>query len=192
MLPRTPRARRPLLPDPQPPLAPREPGTYVLLLRLNRAVRLEIGRLGQRELAAGWYVYVGSALAGLQPRLARHLRRDKPRRWHVDYLRELAEPVGLAYRIGRERLECGVAASLAARPEARPVPRFGASDCRCASHLIGFRRQPSLALGPGWIERRPRPETGPGRMLGTSARVLEPGPDSAHVLSPLEDEAQGA
>jgi Uri superfamily endonuclease len=144
---------------------PASPGTYALLLRLERQVQLEVGRLGELTLPAGWYVYVGSALAGLGPRLARHLRRDKPKRWHVDYLRELAEPVGLAYRQGPERRECQVVAELASRPGARPVLRFGASDCRCPSHLIGFSRRPGLRLGPGWIGLRLRPETSQGRIL---------------------------
>jgi Uri superfamily endonuclease len=148
-----------------------------LLLRLERQSELRVGRLGELSLLAGWYVYVGSALAGLGPRLARHLRRDKTKRWHVDYLREQAEPAALAYWLGQERLECQVAASLAGRPGARPVRRFGASDCGCFSHLIAFSRRPSLRLGAGWISFQLRPGIGVGRILepepGVRAEELE-------------------
>ena len=38
-----------------------------------------------------------------------------------------------------------------------PTPRFGASDCRCTTHLIYFAREPELRLGLGWsVIRRPK------------------------------------
>jgi Uri superfamily endonuclease len=127
------------------------PGSYLLLLRLNQATELTVGRLGRFILTAGWYVYVGSALGGLGSRLRRHLRREKLRHWHVDALREMADLVRIAYRVGPERLECAVAATLAERSGAsRPVPRFGASDCRCPGHLIRFGDEPDMHAGPDW------------------------------------------
>jgi Uri superfamily endonuclease len=129
-----------------------QPGTYVLLLRLAAPVRLGVGRLGPFDLAAGWYVYVGSALGGLGPRLRRHARLGKPRRWHVDTLREVAELAAVAARVGPERIECPTAARVAAQPGASvPARRFGASDCRCASHLFYFAREPDLRLDAGWV-----------------------------------------
>jgi Uri superfamily endonuclease len=59
-----------------------------LLLRVP-AIRITIGSLGPLRLAGGLYGYVGAARGGsvtLDHRLARHLRRRKVRRWHIDYL----------------------------------------------------------------------------------------------------------
>ena len=63
-------------------------GHYLLLLRMP-AVKITIGALGPLRLDAGLYGYVGSARGRsvtLGHRLARHLRRRKVRRWHIDYL----------------------------------------------------------------------------------------------------------
>ena len=131
-------------------------GTYLLLLRLEAPVDVAVGRLGTFGLPAGWYVYVGSALGGLAARLRRHARRGKPIHWHVDALREVAELAAVAVRVGPERIECAVAKAVAALPAAAlPVPRFGASDCRCASHLVRFADEPDLRLGPEWVVIRP-------------------------------------
>ena len=109
-------------------------GTYVLLLEVPRALTIPVGRLGPVEFAAGRYAYVGSALGGLAGRLGRHLRREKRRHWHIDYLLERAGVVGVIVAQTGERLECEVARALGERYEV--VPRFGASDCRCPGHLF--------------------------------------------------------
>ena len=46
-------------------------GAYLLLLRLARRRRLRVGGLGEITFAAGWHVYVGSAMANLTARLER-------------------------------------------------------------------------------------------------------------------------
>ena len=130
-----------------------------MLLRLDAPVELTVGRLGTFALPAGWYVYVGSALGGLAARLRRHARRGKPLHWHVDALREVGDLVAVAVRVSPERLECATAAAVAQLPAATvPAPRFGASDCRCASHLLHFPREPELRLDPSWLVVRPFPE----------------------------------
>ena len=136
---------------PDPVWTSREPGTYLLLLRLVQPARVEIGRLGALDFRVGWYVYVGSALGGLGPRVRRHLEIEKPRHWHVDSLRAAAELVAVAGRLGPERIECVTAARVAALPAARlAARRFGASDCRCPGHLYHFSRRPNLRLDPTW------------------------------------------
>lgn len=120
----------------QPPAAP---GTYALVLALDRPRRIVIGRLGVFDFPAGWYVYAGSALGpgGLAARVARHLRREKRLHWHIDYLLRHARVVEVWIRAGPERCECAWARAAAALPGATiAVPRFGASDCRCAGHLV--------------------------------------------------------
>jgi Uri superfamily endonuclease len=117
-------------------------GTYIVALRLSAAQTICIGRLGEVEFPAGWYLYVGSARGpgGLQARLARHKRRlgpDKRAHWHVDYLREKARWEGAWVRASSESLECEWVATLLGEPEVTVVaPGFGASDCRCRTHLV--------------------------------------------------------
>lgn len=101
------------------------------------AVVLGIGALGDRELALGLYCYSGSALGGLRGRLARHLRPIKRLHWHIDYLLAVGRLAEVWVIESPDCLECLVAARLVELPGAsRPVSGFGASDCRCAGHLI--------------------------------------------------------
>ncbi len=121
------------------------PGSYLLLMKLPAPRTLIAGRLGSFRFPAGWYVYTGSALGGVEQRVARHLRPSDVRRWHLDYLKAEATIRGTFIFPGPERPECDLAAELLSRPGAAvPAPRFGASDCRCPSHLIHFETRPSL------------------------------------------------
>ncbi|MGB9879850.1 MAG: GIY-YIG nuclease family protein [Anaerolineae bacterium] len=127
-------------------------GTYALILKLEKETQIRIGRLGTFSFPPGYYVYVGSALGsgGLQARLARHQRSDKKLHWHIDYLLAHARIVGIQVDHSGKRLECRWAQVLLSEPWARVVaPRFGASDCRCLTHLIyaGKDYVRSLALG---------------------------------------------
>jgi Uri superfamily endonuclease len=122
-----------------------QPGTYILVLKVEQPLRLKIGALGTFAFPAGYYLYVGSALNGLAGRLRRHLRREKPPRWHVDYLRRHADLAEIWYTISDERLECRWAAAARALPGANlPAPRFGASDCACPAHLVHLPAAPNL------------------------------------------------
>ena len=122
---------------------PESPGTYVLLLHLRQSAPIQIGRLGLIIFQRGWYAYVGSACGpgGLAGRLGRHLRPEKKLRWHLDYLRVLAEPRRIWYSTAAERLEHAWAAALASGG-ARPIHGFGCSYCRCPSHLFYYRAAP--------------------------------------------------
>ena len=64
--------------------------TYQLLINVSQPLRCVIGRLSELDFPAGLYVYTGSAKRNLDARVARHIRRDKPLHWHIDYL--LAAP----------------------------------------------------------------------------------------------------
>lgn len=123
------------------------PGSYLLVLELEHAVTLCVGRLGSHRFPAGWYVYVGSAMGGLAQRVARHLRASTVRRWHLDCLRAEAAVREVYLLPGLWRRECELAAALLVLPHASiPVPRFGASDCRCRAHLVYFAAQPDLGM----------------------------------------------
>ena len=67
---------------------PPDPGAYLLLIELAAPLALGIPRFGAAILPPGRYAYGGSAYGpgGLRARIGRHLRRDKPLRWHVDRL----------------------------------------------------------------------------------------------------------
>jgi Uri superfamily endonuclease len=108
-------------------------------------LRLQIGKLGIHDFLPGYYVYVGSALAGLHGRLRHHLKSEKRLHWHIDYLLQQAKVAQIWYSFGEERLECRWNEILAELPGAMPiVPGFGSSDCRCYTHLTHFLTTPSL------------------------------------------------
>jgi len=110
-------------------------GVYIAVFLLARGRRIRVGSLGRFEFPAGVYFYVGSAQRNLSARLARHGRRTKTLRWHIDYLSTKCRMLGAIVLPGGRSRECEIAAELAAR-YARPVARFGASDCRCGGHLF--------------------------------------------------------
>ncbi|MBN2098247.1 MAG: GIY-YIG nuclease family protein [Dehalococcoidia bacterium] len=125
----------------------RDRGTYALVIPLEVRLRLRVGGLGIHSLLPGHYVYVGSALGGLSGRLRHHLEPKKRLHWHIDYLLAEAEVTQIWYTLGTERLECTWNAVLGEVAGARSsVPGFGASDCRCRSHLTRFPTTPPLDL----------------------------------------------
>lgn len=138
-------------------------GLYVLWLHLPGGRRLTVGALGEVDFEPGVYAYVGSAQRRRTARIRRHLLREKPLRWHIDYLRPHGEVIAISYLGGRREEECRlVEALLRGAKGRRAVPRFGASDCRCGGHLLHF---PDLAPGraeearlrhPGEVEAHPR------------------------------------
>ena len=150
------------------------PGIYALTIRLARPVVLAYAG-APREFAAGWYVYVGSALGGLEARVGRHLRTSQPRHWHVDALLAKGEVVDVqlmrvlpvqrlsGLTVGKtqsqeiehvtrnaqretDSAECRTAVAVAAWRGVEPVPGFGASDCKCATHLFCFAEPPTGSL----------------------------------------------
>ena len=137
-----------MMPDMNGAVWPAEPGTYALLIDVANPLELTVGKLGSLRLPPGRYAYVGSAHGpgGLRSRLARHMRQDRRRHWHIDYLTEIA-PVSYVYcRAHMDRLECLWSQRLLGLSGAKaPAPGFGSSDCRhgCLAHLIrlpdGFR-----------------------------------------------------
>jgi len=112
-------------------------GHYCLLLYLPRRLYLRAGRLSGIHVEPGFAMYVGRAKRNLFARLARHMRRRKPRRWHIDYFFPAATAVGAFVLSDPDLTECRIAERLARRPNVRRIiPGFGASDCRCPGHLL--------------------------------------------------------
>jgi len=129
-----------------PALGDGAPGTYVLLLRLGRRRRIEVGRLGALLFEPGFYLYVGSAFGpgGLPARLRHHLKPAPRPHWHIDHLMTVARVEEIWCTVQPERRECDWAALLAGmRGVGTAVPRFGASDCRCPGHLFFSKGRPA-------------------------------------------------
>lgn len=116
-------------------------GAYWLILRLDGARTVGVGGLGEVPLKAGHYLYAGSAMRGLEARMARHLRKRKRFHWHVDYLREAADRAECLAIRSAAREECRIAAALGEVMEPGPAG-FGSSDCQCATHLFYSREHP--------------------------------------------------
>ena len=123
------------------------PGTYVLHLDIAHREQIEVGRLGVLDATKGRYLYVGSALGpgGVKARVQRHARANKNTHWHIDYVRAEASLRGVWVAYSDRRLECDWARALAETPGATiPMPGFGASDCSCSAHLIGWSDPQSI------------------------------------------------
>jgi Uri superfamily endonuclease len=119
------------------------PGCYSLIIDLERKKTIRVGKLGKAFFPAGTYVYTGSAMKGLGPRLRRHRAKTKKIHWHIDYLLTLREARVrqiILYRAAPGQ-ECRQNKRFAAKPGAAVILKnFGASDCKsgCVSHLLFF------------------------------------------------------
>jgi Uri superfamily endonuclease len=116
---------------------PTPKGTYVIVLRLDHAPKIHIGKLGRVHFKKGWYAYVGSAFGpgGLKSRLNRHIAPKKNYHWHIDYLNP--EIIEVWVSDPGEHLEHDWANALGNIASDR-IPKFGCSDCSCESHLFRF------------------------------------------------------
>ena len=123
----------------------RSRGSYILLIRLSENRIITVGKLSDVHFSAGFYAYVGSAMGGIAARLGYHLKRDKKRHWHIDYLLEEATVIDIGICETGNRTECAIAGVLASRFES--VPGFGSSDCRCLSHLFFHADEARLKSG---------------------------------------------
>ncbi len=126
-------------------------GTYTLLVALASPTTVAFGAAGERDLPAGTYAYVGSALgAGGFARVERHrdLARGErdARHWHVDYLLGSPEASVVADVRTRGDAECAVATALRERASTDPVPGLGASDCDCSTHLVRIDGEPRAVV----------------------------------------------
>ncbi len=94
----------------------------------------QIGKLGYITFPAAWYVYVGSAMNGIEQRVKRHLSSNKRHHWHIDYFLDKATITEIFFKESTIKEECFIAKQFAVIFEC--IPSFGSSDCRCESHLF--------------------------------------------------------
>ncbi len=122
-------------------------------MELSEGQEIRVGKLGSIFFSGGFYAYVGSAMNGLEARLARHLRCEKKFHWHIDYLLKQAAIREIVLYPSETRAECFLSRAMAG--EFQSVSGFGSSDCRCASHLYfgdDLSKLRGVAVQAGWPE----------------------------------------
>jgi len=123
-----------------------QPGTYLLIFHSARASSIKVGKLGQIELASGYYFYIGSAFGpgGVRARVRHHHGISQKPHWHLDYIRPLLSLQAICYSIDASRYEHEWANILSGELHMQaPSPGLGASDCRCHSHFFYTRSEPA-------------------------------------------------
>ena len=114
-------------------------GVYSLLIELKKTQKIRIGNLGKFEFPKGFYIYTGSAMNSLEKRIDRHLRKNKKKFWHIDYLlsNKNAQVISILKIKTKERIECKLNKEIFKNLKGKIlIKKFGSSDCNCKSHLI--------------------------------------------------------
>lgn len=125
---------------------PDNAGIYLLEMLVVEEAGLTVGKLGEFALRPGYYYYIGSAQRNLEQRIQRHLRTEKRIRWHIDYFLQKAQILRVYTWPAGKELECKLGEYLRRFPAGMvPIPGFGASDCKCETHLYYFSYRPNLA-----------------------------------------------
>lgn len=111
-------------------------GIYVLVISVDKDVKVNVGSLGSLFFESGLYAYVGSAQNSIEKRIKRHLKKAKRKFWHIDYLldNKYVKVVQAFYKEAEKSEECKVARELSKKGV--PFASFGCSDCGCVSHLF--------------------------------------------------------
>jgi sugar fermentation stimulation protein A len=135
-------------------------GTYTIILACEKPFRAKFGMLGSAEVNPGYYAYTGSALGrgavSLEGRLARHARRIKKKRWHIDFLttRKAVRFKMVLYLVSNKHLECKINQAIQESVRtASLLPHLGASDCKCQTHLVRVTETMSEAKLSTRLER---------------------------------------
>lgn len=112
-------------------------GIYVLEINLKNDKSIEIGALGFNDFKKGKYYYIGSAQSNLKSRVKRHLKTNKKFHWHIDYLLDKAKVFNYYTIEAEKKFECKLYNFLKKHNSFElPVEGFGASDCKCKTHLL--------------------------------------------------------
>jgi len=127
-------------------------GIYILLIKISRAAKAEIGSLGEITFPKGTYTYVGSAQNSLEKRIARHKAKKKKIFWHIDYVLALksAKISKMFCKKAGKAEECRIAEKLGSIGV--PVKGFGCSDCNCESHFFRIKKPEKILKVSGYGE----------------------------------------
>jgi len=120
----------------------KDAGCYLLLLQNNVAQDIVVGALGKRHFVPGWYLYIGSGKRNLSARIARHMRKKKPKKWHIDYCTCGKMTIIQGYPVRTQSDLEQPLVSLFSAIAADSVPDFGASDSPLPSHFLYFPDDP--------------------------------------------------
>ncbi len=114
-------------------------GIYILLIKIDKNIEVEIDSLGKINFDKGIYFYIGSAQNNLEKRIQRHKVKNKKLRWHIDYLlkNKYVKILKIYYKKAGREEECKIAKMLS-KTEI-PISKFGCSDCDCKSHLFKIK-----------------------------------------------------
>lgn len=127
-------------------------GIYALVISVNRDIAVNVGALHEVPFEKGLYIYVGSAQNSIEKRTARHLKKIKPKFWHIDYL--LAADEVNVLKVFKKKAarpdECKVADELSKMGTV--MEGFGSSDCACRGHLF---KVGSCEFLNQWMEELP-------------------------------------
>jgi len=114
-------------------------GSYILLIKLSKNKTIEYGLNKKNYFKKGYYVYIGSALNGIENRINRHLKSKKKLHWHIDYLLQHCKILDIFYKESNFREECDIANLF--KKKFLSIDNFGSTDCNCNSHLFyGFKK----------------------------------------------------
>ena len=120
-------------------------GSYILIIRLNKNIKLTVGSLGKIKFEQGYCTYFGSAFGpGGFNRIKRHKEISEGKKntkyWHIDYLNSHPDTeIVEVKKFPKQKIEC----KLAKNSTGESVLDFGCSDCQCDSHLKYFDDEPS-------------------------------------------------
>ncbi|MEM5836385.1 MAG: GIY-YIG nuclease family protein [Candidatus Aenigmatarchaeota archaeon] len=120
-------------------------GVYSLFIELGKDQEIKIGKLGKFNFPKGFYIYTGSALNNLEARLERHLKKQKKKFWHIDYLlaNKNAKIISVLKIETSSKLECKLNQKILKDLKASVLAKkFGSSDCNCESHLLYLKTNP--------------------------------------------------
>ncbi len=125
-------------------------GTYVITLKCCVEESLiPIGKKKNLLLERGYYYYVGSAFGpgGVKARVSHHQNISENPRWHLDFLRKHTKIIEIWHTYDNNKREHQWANILCQNPFTNiPLYGFGATDCKCFSHLFFSKKMITHAL----------------------------------------------
>ena len=125
-------------------------GIYFLLIRNDKSHSLII-KNKEYFIPRGFYIYVGSAQKNLKQRVARHLRKEKKKHWHIDYFLEFADIIDIKLLTNQlKEKEQVFAEKWIESADFIPVPKFGATDSKAKTHLTGFKTKKKIINSNLW------------------------------------------
>lgn len=123
-------------------------GVYVLIIRKEGPLTVNVGALGDVAFNEGHLVYVGSAMGEgstkIESRIQRHFSMKKKIHWHIDHLLLKTGLEKAIWAESTEHKECELADAILDNKAFELGPHnFGNSDCKrgCVTHLFRHIRK---------------------------------------------------